>query len=297
MQTLEQFLMDSPLVPFVRQSGFAVRKPWNTERRALLDYLLIYFQRGNCFVECNDIEYSMREGSFCLIQPRDIVVLRGVTETITPFAHFDLFWNARREESFASPPGLLDLSSYDELMQPRLNDFSGLNLPLQIVPSNTIWFRETFLRAIGLSQERDICAHLETQNLMMELILSLFKDAQKRESSTRFAPVSNHLNWISSYILLHLNEPISVAEMAQRARLSPSRFAAVFRRQFGCAPHQYVVRLRLSHARQLLERGDQTIAQIAQLTGFAGVHHFAKTFKKHSGQTPGAYRRNATIDK
>ena len=287
MQTLDDFLSKTPFVPFVRESGFAVRKPWSVARRALLDYLLIYIQQGHCIIECNEIEYSMKQGDFCLIQPRDVVALHGITETITPFAHFDIFWNVRREESFPSPPGLMELSPHDDLVQPRLNDFDDVELPTKTVPSNVSWFRETFLRAIGQSQQRELCAQIETQNLLSELVLSLLKDAHKSESSTRIAVSARDLNWISSYILLHLNEPISVAEMASRAQLSPSRFAAVFRSQFGCAPHQYVLRLRLSHARQLLERSDQTVAQIAELTGFAGVHHFAKTWKKQCGGNAG----------
>jgi transcriptional regulator GlxA family with amidase domain len=79
--------------------------------------------------------------------------------------------------------------------------------------------------------------------------------------------------------------------MAKRARLSPSRFAATFRQSFGCAPHQYLLHLRISHAQELLKSSVST-EEVARLTGFSDVHHFSKAFKTRTGQTPGQWRKS-----
>jgi hypothetical protein len=50
---LNALLSKQPVVPFIRESDFAVRKPWNVARRRLLDYLLFFVQEGHCAVECN----------------------------------------------------------------------------------------------------------------------------------------------------------------------------------------------------------------------------------------------------
>jgi AraC-like DNA-binding protein len=226
------------------------------------------------------------------VQPRDEVVLRGLTETITPFTHFDIFFNPRREESFPAPPGLLDLSPHEGLVQPRLSEISGVQIPLRLQIKNAPWFRETLLRAVGMWQSRDALSQLEAQSLMTEIVLAVLRDHS--DASTRVAHSPQNLNWITAYLQLHLSERIAVEDMARRARLSPSRFAAAFRQNFGCAPHQYLLRLRVLHAQELLQSSASTI-EIAELTGFSDVHHFSKAFKKLTGQTPGEWRKNRTM--
>jgi AraC-like DNA-binding protein len=90
---------------------------------------------------------------------------------------------------------------------------------------------------------------------------------------------------------LRLSEPLLVADMARRAGLSPSRFSTVFRDRFGRPPHQFLLHLRIQRAQDLLRHTGLTLQQVSDRCGFADVHHFAKTFKKTTGQTPGSYRR------
>ena len=48
---------------------------------------------------------TARNGDFCLIQSNALHSLRGLTETITPYVHFDIFYNSRREEGFRPGAG------------------------------------------------------------------------------------------------------------------------------------------------------------------------------------------------
>jgi transcriptional regulator GlxA family with amidase domain len=79
--------------------------------------------------------------------------------------------------------------------------------------------------------------------------------------------------------------------MAARAGLSASRFSQVFRNRFGRPPHQFLLHLRVQRAQDLLQHTSLTMREISGQCGFSDVHHFAKTFKRLSGQTPGSYRR------
>ncbi|MBE3558106.1 MAG: helix-turn-helix domain-containing protein [Ktedonobacteraceae bacterium] len=92
------------------------------------------------------------------------------------------------------------------------------------------------------------------------------------------------------YLSFHLAEPISIAEMAHYAHLSPSHFSRLFRQQFGLSPYQYFLHLRLQHAQSLLQQTRLSLAQIADYCGFADMHHFSKVFRKHVGCSPGRYR-------
>jgi len=111
------------------------------------------------------------------------------------------------------------------------------------------------------------------------------------EAEGQLAPVSKPLGWVESFLGARLGEAVSVEQMAVRARLSPSRFQVVFKREFGVSPSRYLVELRVRHAGELLRTSDWTLAHIAHLCGFADVHSFAKAFKRVKGVAPGAFRR------
>ena len=82
------------------------------------------------------------------------------------------------------------------------------------------------------------------------------------------------------------------AESTRIRRRRWSRFSQVFRDRFGRPPHQFLLHLRIQHAQDLLQHTGLTMREISVQRGFSDVHHFAKTFKRLSGQTPGSYRAN-----
>ncbi len=283
-------LLAHPILPFIREADFAVRKPWRVPARRLLDYLLIFIQEGECLIQVEEVEYSFGAGEFCLIQPGELLVLEGKTNTITPFAHLDIFYNPHREESFPTRPGQVDLSAFHHLLQPRLNDLHGIHIPVKFIPPQPAHFRETMLKMIGIWQQHNTLCQLEAQSLATELLLSLLKEQRSLTEETDQDP--QIFNWITSYLSFHLAEPLSVVDMAQRAHLSPSRFSMLFRQRFGLSPHQYLLRLRIQHAQELLKNDALTLRQVAEYCGFANIHHFSKTFKRVTGCTPGKYAQS-----
>lgn len=288
MSTLEQLIAHQPVVPYIRNSDFAIRLPWHMPIRRLLDYLLIYVQEGSCLIHVDGVQHTFESGQFCLIQPNSVHTLQGTTNTITPYAHLDIFYNPLRELSFPTGAGQLDLSAYQTLMQPRLNDLQGLHVPVRLNPAHPIQFRDTLLRMVQCWLDRDSLSQLEAQCLASELVLAILK--QYAPTSRQSTSNTQTLNWITSFMSFHLSEPLTIAEMARRANLSPSRFSAVFRQTFGVPPHQYLLQLRLQHSEELLRTTTLTLSEIAVYCGFADVHHFSKVFKQARGIPPGEFR-------
>jgi AraC-like DNA-binding protein len=282
-------MFPGPVVPYIREADFAIRKPWYTPPRRLLDYLLLYVQEGECEVVVEDKQHSLHGGDFCLIQPNTLHSLRGLTETITPYVHLDIFYNPRRDEGFPTRGGQVSLTSHSHLLQPRLCDLDWIDVPVRLEPAHSVQFRSTLLRMVEEWQDGDVISRLESNHLAMTLLLSIFK--QYGQSSAVTSRQAHSLNWVSSYLSFHIGEPLSVADMARRANLSPSRFGVVFRQHFGLSPHQYFLRLRLEHAQELLRTTDLPLRAIAVSCGFADVHHFSKAFKRFTRLPPGAYRR------
>jgi AraC family transcriptional regulator len=98
---------------------------------------------------------------------------------------------------------------------------------------------------------------------------------------------------VRDYIHQHLGENITLDDLAASVSLSRYHFARRFRVSTGSAPHEYVLQQRVARARTLLARTNQPLPEIALLCGFADQSHLNRVFKKHTGLSPGQYRRHA----
>jgi AraC-like DNA-binding protein len=94
------------------------------------------------------------------------------------------------------------------------------------------------------------------------------------------------------HIEQHLGQPLSLAELAEKAGLSLWRFATVFREQVGLSPHRYICRLRVQRAQALIREG-MPPAKAASEAGFYDQSHLSRHFKSWCGMTPGQYLSRA----
>ena len=104
----------------------------------------------------------------------------------------------------------------------------------------------------------------------------------------RSGDVAKVLSWIEQ----HYREEITLAQAAASVYLQANYFTTLFRRETGVGFVQYLNQYRVEEAcRMILHASDTSFAQIAQDTGFPSQRHFFATFKKYTGQTPGAFRQ------
>lgn len=89
----------------------------------------------------------------------------------------------------------------------------------------------------------------------------------------------------------HIFSDDSIGEMAAQSGRSTTSFKNDFKRHFGEAPHQWLIRKRLLHARLQLISTNRAVADIGREVRYQNPSHFIKSFKKEFGDTPAAYRR------
>lgn len=92
------------------------------------------------------------------------------------------------------------------------------------------------------------------------------------------------------YLRDNSTERISVADLAARANMSPSHFAALFREYNGDPVLRYQTQLRMARARELLDTTDQPVSMISRLVGYPDPFYFTRQFKSIHGTTPLRYR-------
>ncbi len=98
---------------------------------------------------------------------------------------------------------------------------------------------------------------------------------------------------LAEYIEQHLDQPLSLGELAQLAALSEYHFVRMFRTSFGLPPHRYVLQRRLLRTRQLLQHSRLPLGEIALACGFASASHFSNRFRAAFGAAPGLLRAAA----
>lgn len=90
-----------------------------------------------------------------------------------------------------------------------------------------------------------------------------------------------------------LSLPVSLADIAASAGLSPYHFLRVFRTVTGMPPLRFLTRMRIDAARRHLQDGDLSVTEIAALCGFSSASQFSTAFRRETGLAPREFRRAA----
>jgi AraC family transcriptional regulator len=113
---------------------------------------------------------------------------------------------------------------------------------------------------------------------------------------SKFAPpLSNglsreRLQHMCDYIEAHLEDRLSLADLAGIACLSLYHFSRSFKQAVGVGPQRFVMERRIERAKTLMRRTRQSLALIALEVGFNDRSHLTQVFRRATGMTPGRFR-------
>jgi len=104
-----------------------------------------------------------------------------------------------------------------------------------------------------------------------------------------------HMPWYIEGIIKYVNDNyrrhITLDELAGEFNVSKFHLSREFKKYTGYSPNEYIITVRLKHAKDLLRNTPRTIAEIAQITGCGDVNHFIQLFKNREKVTPAVFRR------
>jgi len=134
----------------------------------------------------------------------------------------------------------------------------------------------------------------------MALIYDLSNLIEKEYSTVNKNSVNNnYLNVVNSvnYMKQHLSDSVSIGELSHTAMESRTCYIEKFKYLFKMTPFEYLRKLRINQAMELLTGTEQPIATIAQKSGFCDSAHLIKVFKEETGLTPAKYRKLNRVKK
>ena len=127
-------------------------------------------------------------------------------------------------------------------------------------------------------------------NALEEVLLWCRSDQARRSS-----PLDVRVSAAVDYLTSHLRQHTTLEQLAAISHSSRSHLAFLFERQVGVPPIEFLHRLRIERAMQMLQMTTDPIKAIAASVGFDDVKYFAKRFKRQTGVTPKHYRRQAAL--
>lgn len=243
---------------------------WNTWRETdyVPDYNKFYFIiDGEGWLKIGDTEYYPRPGQLFLMPA-------GVRQSYSTINSntFLKYWC-----HFTAKIG--DVNLFDIIKTPYYLDVPDVSK-----------VKGLFAELIKEQDNHRLYARLREKALLNELISYFIENTNV--DSLRFSSLSimEKLNGILKYIEEHIDENISVEQLAGRLHFHPNYFTRVFKKYMGMPPIQYISKARLEKAKYLLRTTGLQISEIAEKTAFCDIYYFSKAFKNYTGFTPTDYR-------
>lgn len=191
--------------------------------------------------------------------------------------------HAERHEAFGRHL-LIELTA-DWVERVEARSSSRLTAPLDLT------LTETVAVATRIHQEfrgADELSPLVLEGLTLEL---LARSARTRPATSRSANRPHWMRIVDDLLGANFADPPSLSELALAAGVHSVHLARTFRRVHGCAVGEHVRELRIRRACELLADPAEPLARIAADVGFCDQSHFARSFRRVTGTTPGRYRQ------
>ncbi|RUS93635.1 hypothetical protein DSM106972_095760 [Dulcicalothrix desertica PCC 7102] len=135
----------------------------------------------------------------------------------------------------------------------------------------------------------EVMGKLYVESLTQVLVIHLLRHYSTKAqiiSSDNKTLTGAQLQQALDYIHTHLDEDLSLVQIAEVVNISPTYFASLFKGTTGNSPHQYVIQQRVERAKMLLSKTDLAISDIALQVGFSSQSHLTQQFKRFTGMTP-----------
>ena len=131
--------------------------------------------------------------------------------------------------------------------------------------------------------------------LSQVLSLILGETYARKQDAAGTARLNKTVTRIIRYMYQNLNQPLSLEDLAEQAKMSKSSLSSAFQTCTGHAPMDFFIRLKMQEACKLLRADRRYIYEVAQNLGYQDPYYFSRIFKKVIGVSPRDYLRSESL--
>ncbi len=159
-------------------------------------------------------------------------------------------------------------------------------LPENLVSDSPLVFSITaplvsFLLFVEKQLEHQVDSGIETS------MLGVFYMLLQQQGATHC--LDRRIRAVQTKMIEQLDQPLSIAQLAEVACLSPTQFKKRFKESLGVSVHQYLIQQRMEKAKALLTHTDLPVQLIAQRVGYGDLSAFSRRFSLYFGLSPRAF--------
>ncbi|MDR6884548.1 AraC family transcriptional regulator [Bacillus sp. 3255] len=230
------------------------------------------YARGRAQILLDNIVYAADKCHICHAGKGTFLDIVNVSET---FEYFMVFYKA-----------VLTLPSRKELLrlQERSNPF---NQQFGFVPRQPLALFSRMEDMHRLWMQMDMLGKFHVKAIFHQMIYEWLEQVQEQGGEmTGPEPVGQAIRYMQE----HYAEQMTLQGLAELLDCNARQLQRLFKAKVGMGPMDYLIQLRLSRAKSLLQHTDVPLAQIAEDIGYMDSYYFGRIFKKHIGVSPGRFR-------
>lgn len=158
--------------------------------------------------------------------------------------------------------------------------------PDSLDPYNTL-IEETYRLADSSDYLKDMKIYEKLIGLLTLLMEESWNPGERRKGSAK----GQSLQHIKDYLDQHYQEKVLLDDLAEQFYINKYYLTRIFREQFGITISNYLLQVRITHAKQLLRFSDLSVEAAGRECGIPDANYFSRIFRKIEGCSPGEYRK------
>jgi AraC-like DNA-binding protein len=282
----ESLLNSSNFLPVIVKTLERIQDiTWSMEPNRHENYEMVYMKKGFAVFEISGQKVELGPNDIVIIKPLQYHKFSVKSENGCEFIvlNFTFENKINGEHSQIPMEDFLNFVSSKE---------TGPYITLKVSPKNEIVV--LLNRILKERESSEPGSEFLNYLLIMELFVLLSRALKMEwENSIKSkSPKLKELIGISiNFIHNNFERDISLGDIAKFVFLSPSYFTRAFKEETGMSPINYLLKVRIERAKELLEDTGLKISDIALSVGFSNQQRFNEMFKKYAGLTPLQYRK------
>lgn len=240
-------------------------KPWCSKAKGFAQDRIYLIKEGICTFRINGKEYIAVTGQLLFI-PAGTLCSYSTTNLKMDYIFFEVI------------PHDLDLISL-------------LDIPFCVNAGLNGEAAQLFRKILECNKQETIRSVFQLKSALYSLLVEYIRLSGAAPTRLYYGKDSKS-EYLINHIQRNLINDLSNDRLAKLMHMEPHSYIRYFKRITGCTPTNYILRLRLSTAKNLLESTDLTISDIIQKVGISNISYFSKIFKRQYGMSPRDYRES-----
>lgn len=154
-------------------------------------------------------------------------------------------------------------------------------------PGNTGAYQQKIEKTVAAYQDVSLYREYEVSNRLNDLLLYLAK-----EKNQAILNVPDHIRSLQKYLEENYTNQMTLDEISRIVGISKYHMEREFKKYTSYSVTAYLIELRITNAKNLLDNTNLAVGVVSQLSGFSCYANFLRLFKQNTGKTPAEYRKN-----